>query len=161
VLLVVGFHRLGNTRKVNPAEIEVHADKSMVRVNKSLIDSKEFDAIRTHDGQTRAWLMSRALPSMFKEGVFRVPNTLVVEVDEYLKKRADEREHLVTQFKASYRTRVFEASERLRDLFNQNDYLNADEAASKFGLTWKYISLATPDSLKNLRAGLFEREKEK
>jgi hypothetical protein len=57
--------------------------------------------------------------------------------------------------------RVFEASERLRDLFNQDDYLNADEAASRFGLTWKYITLATPDSLKNLRAGLFEREKEK
>lgn len=161
VLLVVQFHKLGNTRKVNPNRIEVNADKTMLHVNKSLMDSPEYDAIRKHDGQTRAWLMTRALPSLFKEGVYRVPNTLVVDVDEYLGKASRERAKLVENFRSFYRMRVNEAKERLNGLFNDNDYLTADDAASRFSLTWKYVTMNTPDSLKNLREGLFEREKEK
>lgn len=161
VLLVVEFHKLGNTRRVNTAQIEVNADKSMVHVNKSLLDSDEYDAIKTHDGKTRQWLYTRALPSLFKEGVFRVPNTLVVEVDEYLNRRAIQRQQLVSAFHKAYDERVSEALQRLGGLGNASDYLDADEAASKFGLTWKYVTFATPDALKNLKEGLFEREKEK
>jgi hypothetical protein len=161
VLLVVGFHRLGNTRKVSTAQIQANADKTMLHVNKNLLDAREYDAIKTHDGKTRAWLTTRALPSMFKEGVFRVPNTLVVEVDEYLTARATERKELVDAFKKAYAKRVAEAMERLHGLANVNDYLNADDAAEKFAMTWRYVTFATPDALKNLRDGLFQREKEK
>jgi hypothetical protein len=161
VLLVVEFHKLGNTRRVSTADIEVNADKSMLHVNKSLLDSPEYDAIKTHDGKTRQWLYTRALPSLFKEGVFRVPNMLVVEVDEYLNERAEERRELVAGFKRAYDARVGEALERLNGLANADDYLDADEAAGKFGLAWRYVTFATPDALKNLKAGLFEREKEK
>lgn len=161
VLLVVEFHKLGNTRKVNTAQIQVNADKSMLHVNKSLLDSPEYDAIKKHDGQTRAWLMTRALPSLFKEGVYRVPNTLVAEVDDYLNRRKVQRTQLVLEFRKSYDERVAEALDRLNGLANSRDYLDANEAASKFGLRWSYMTFATPDSLKNLKAGLFEREKQK
>lgn len=161
VLLVVEFHTLGNTRRVSTNDIEVNADKSMVHVNKSLLDSPEYDAIKTHDGQTRQWLSTRALPSLFKTGVYRVPNTLVVEVDEYLTERGTERRELVASFRRAYDARVTEAIERLNGLSNPDDYLDAGEAASKFGLAWRYVTFATPDALKNLKAGLFEREKQK
>lgn len=161
VLLVVDFHKLGNTRKVSTSQITVDADKSMLHVNKNLLDSPEYDAIRTHDGKTRAWLYTRALPSLFKEGVFRVPNTMVVDVDDYLAKRATERQVLVGYFRQAYGLRVTEALERLNGLANENDYLKADDAASRFGMTWRYITFATPDALKNLKAGLFERERDK
>ena len=161
VLLVVEFHKLGNTRKVNPNQIEVNADKTMIHVNKTLLDSEEYDAIKTHDGQTRQWLMTRALPSLFKEGVYRVPNTLVVEVDEYLNRRATEREQLVVVFEMTYNQRVTEALQRLNGLSNPSDYLSASDAASRFGLSWKYVTFTTPDALKNMKEGLFEREKEK
>ena len=54
-----------------------------------------------------------------------------------------------------------EALKRLNGLANANDYLDADDAASRFGLRWSYLTFATPDSLKNLKSGLFEREKAK
>jgi len=161
VLLVVGFHRLGNTRKVSTSQIDVDADKSMLHVNKNLLDAREYDAIKTHDGKTRAWLATRALPSLFKEGVFRVPNTLVVEVDDYMKERATERRALVEKFRKAYTERVAEAVTRLNGLANINDYLTADQACERFGLTWRYVTFATPDAFKNLRAGLFESEKGK
>lgn len=161
VLLVVEFHKLGNTRKVNPNQITVDADKSMLHVNKSLLDSPEYDAIKKHDGQTRAWLMTRALPSLFKEGVYRVPNQLVADVDGYLGRRKVQRDQLVTEFGKAYDERVKEAMKRLNGLANVNDYLDADDAESRFGLRWSYLTFATPDSLKNLKSGLFEREKAK
>jgi hypothetical protein len=161
VLLVVEFHKLGNTRKVNTSQIEVDADKSMLHINKNLLDSPEYDAIRKHDGQTRAWLVTRALPSLFKEGVFRVPNTLIVEVDEYLNRRKIQREILVRDFRDGYDGRVTEALQRLNGLGNPDDYLDSQEAASRFGLRWKYVTFTTPDALKNLKEGLFEREREK
>lgn len=161
VLLVVGFHRLGNARKVSTAQISVDADKTMLHVSKNLLDAREYDAIKTHDGKTRAWLATRALPSMFKEGVFRVPNTLVVEVDEYLTARKSERDALVEKFRKAYVERVKQAMARLNGLANVNDYLTADDAADKFDLTWRYVTFATPDALKNLRDGLFQREREK
>lgn len=161
VLLVVEFHKLGNSRKVDMRQVNVDADKSMLHMGKNLFASPEYDAIKTHDGKTRQWLYSRALPSLFKEGVYRVPNTLVVEVDDYLAKRAKERAELVDFFKRSYAMRVKEAKERLNGLFNPDDYYTADEAASRFGLEWRYVTFDTPNALKNLKDGLFEREKEK
>ena len=161
VLLVVGFHRLGNARKVSTSQISVDADKTMLHVSKNLLDAREYDAIKTHDAKTRAWLATRALPSMMKEGVFRLPNTLIVEVDEYLTQRKAERDVLVDAFRVAYETRVGEAMTRLNGLANINDYLNADDAAEKFDFTWRYVTFSTPDALKNLRDGLFQREREK
>ncbi len=161
VLLVVDFHQLGNTRKVSMSQVAVDADKTMLRMNKSLLDSAEYSAIKTHDGQTRAWLYTRALPSLFKEGVFRVPNTLVVEVDEYLATRRSERQELVNAFRATYAENVQAAMKRLNGLANPKDYLSPDEAASRFGISWRYVTFDTPNALKNLKDGLFEREKEK
>jgi hypothetical protein len=161
VLLVVGFHRLGNARKVSTSQIDVDADKTMLHVSKNLLDAREYDAIKTHDGKTRAWLATRALPSMFKEGVFRLPNTLITEVDDYLTARKTEREVLVAAFKKAYKERVKEALVRLNGLANPNDYLTADDAAERFGLTWRYVTFSTPDALKNLREGLFQRERQK
>lgn len=161
VLLVVGFSRLGNTRKVSTAQIDVDADKAMLHLNKNLLDAREYDAIKTHDGKTRAWLATRALPSMFKEGVFRVPIDLIEEVEDYLTARAAERKDLVEAFRKAYAERVKEAIKRLGGLANADDYLTADDAADKFDLTWRYVTFSTPDSLKALRSGLFQREREK
>ena len=60
--------------------------------------------------------MTRALPSLFKEGVFRVPNTLVAEVDSYLSRRKIQRDQLISEFGRSYDERVagsVEAIERI------------------------------------------------
>lgn len=161
VLLVVEFRKLGNTRKVNMSQVDVNADKSMLHMNKNLLASPEYDAIKTHDGKTRQWLYSRALPSLFKEGVYRVPNTMVVDVDEYLSARSAERRELVELFRRSYVLRVNAAKEKLNGLFNPRDYYSPDEAARRFDLTWRYVTFDTPNALKNLKDGLFEREREK
>lgn len=161
VCMIVDFNKIGNSKRVATAAIEVDADKTMLRVNKSLLDSPEFDAIKQHDGYTKRWLYTRSLPSLFKSGIFRIPNTLLVEVDEYLQERSKERAKLVKTFVASYPERVAEALHSLRVLGAASDYKSPEEAATEFSLTWRYIAFSVPDSLKAIRKGLFERENKK
>ena len=161
VLLVVTFSRLGIRRKVSTAEIEVDADKSMLRVNKRLFDCAEYDAIRTHDGKTMHVLKTRALPSFFKEGVYRVPNELVSEVEAYLTERAAGRAKLVQDFAKVYPQRVKEAFDALRSLGDKSEYLSTEAAIAEFSLTWRYLSFSTPSVLKAINKDLFQHEREK
>ena len=47
---------LGNSRKVSSAQVEVDADKNLIRVPKTLLDSPELQAIRRLDGELRYYL---------------------------------------------------------------------------------------------------------
>ena len=54
---------LGNSRKVSSSQVEVDADKELIRVAKTLLDSPELQAIRTLDGE-RPPLPLRHLPAV-------------------------------------------------------------------------------------------------
>ena len=47
---------LGNNRKVSSSQVEVDADKELIRVAKTLLHSPELQAIRTLDGDVRRYL---------------------------------------------------------------------------------------------------------
>jgi len=47
---------LGNSRKVSSSQVEVDADKELIRVAKTPLDSPELQAIRTLDGDVRRFL---------------------------------------------------------------------------------------------------------
>ena len=53
---------LGNSRKVSSSRVEVDADKALIRVSKTLLDSPELQAIRTLDGDIRHFLYDMCLP---------------------------------------------------------------------------------------------------
>ena len=46
VCIAVSFGLLGNSRKVANSAVEVDADKNLIKVSKTLLESKELDAIR-------------------------------------------------------------------------------------------------------------------
>jgi hypothetical protein len=53
---------LGNSRKVSSSQVAVDADKALIRVSKTLLDSPELQAIRTLDGDIRHFLYDMCLP---------------------------------------------------------------------------------------------------
>jgi len=53
VCVKVRLGRLGNTRKVSNSQVEVDTDKSLIRVSKHLLDSKELRTIANFDGEIR------------------------------------------------------------------------------------------------------------
>lgn len=57
----------GNSRKISSSQIEVDADKALVKASKLLLNSCELEAVRRLDGKIRRYLYSICLP--FEPGI--------------------------------------------------------------------------------------------
>jgi len=158
---VVESKRLGTRRKVDSSAVGTDADKSLIHVSKSIIDSPELKAVEKIDSAIRKYLSDLCLPSNFKTGVYLLPVNLVEQVDAAFIEFQSQRDKLVDEFVASYGTRRDEAAARLGSLFNAKDYPPVDMIKSAFMLEGQYVTFDTPSSLKNIKAEIFKREREK
>lgn len=158
---VVESKRLGTRRKVDSSAVGTDADKSLIHVSKSIIDSPELKAIEKMDGAIRRYLADLCLPSNFKSGVYLLPINLVERVDAQFIEFQAQRDTLVDEFVASYGKRRDEAETRLGSLFNSTDYPNQETIKGAFALNGQYVTFDTPASLKNIKAEIFKREREK
>jgi hypothetical protein len=150
---------LGNSRKVNSSQVEVDADKALIRVSKNLLDSPELQAIRTLDGDIRRYLYDTCLP--FDVGIHLLPLGLIEVVDARLREFKAQRDELVEVFLLAYPRLCHEAAARLRTLYNPADYPPVDEVRACFTLSWQYISYGVPEQLGEISARIFETEREK
>lgn len=150
---------LGNSRKVSSSRVEVDADKALIRVSKTLLDSEELQAIRTLDGDIRRYLYDTCLP--FDVGIHLLPLALLETVDESLREFKQKRDELVEAFLGAYPRLCREAAGRLRTLYNPSDYPPVDEVRSRFTLSWQCLSYGVPQQLGEISARIFETEREK
>lgn len=161
ICLNVSFRSLGISRKVDTSEITVNADKSMLTVSKKLFESQEFAAIKHRDGATKQYLYSRALPSLFKAGVYLVPLPFVQEIDARLNAIKIDRDKLVDTFVSAYPALIVRATETLRVLFASGDYPEPDQVKAMFGMTWRYVDLGVPKGLSGISKQMFAEQREK
>lgn len=161
----VGFavetKRLGTRRKVSSSSIETDADRSMIHVSKSILDSPELKRIEQLDGEVRRYLSQICLPSNFKSGIYLLPINMIEKLDGEFKEFQSRRELLVDQFVEVYTARRDEALERLGSLFDETDYPYPTEVQNAFSLSSQYVTFDTPASLKGIKADIFQREREK
>jgi hypothetical protein len=150
---------LGNSRKVSLSQVEVDADKALIRVSKNLLDSPELQAIRSLDGDIRRYLYDTCLP--FDVGIHLLPLGLIESVDERLREFKVQRDELVDTFLQAYPRLCQEAAVRLRTLHNPGDYPPVEEVRACFTLSWQYISYGVPAQLGEISARIFETEREK
>lgn len=149
------------TRKVPVGDVEVDADKSLLGVNKRILDCAEFKAIDRLDSQTKEWIGRRAIPSRFRAGCYAVPVVLFDEIERKLAEYQAERQIVVDRFLAVYDDAISEAQERLRAVFNPTDYPPKAKLARMFSVRWQYLMFSTPDRLKTLNRAVWERERSK
>ena len=135
-----------NSRKVSSSQVAVDADKALIRVSKTLLDSPELQAIRTLDGDIRHFLYDMCLP--FEVGIHLLPLGLVETVEEKLREFKDKRGQLVESFLSAYPRLCQEAAGRLRTLYNPADYRPVDEVRSHFTFSWQYVSYGVPEQLR-------------
>jgi hypothetical protein len=159
VFIKVHLGLLGNTRKVSPSQVEVDADKALIRVSKTLLDSPELQAVRTLDGDVRHFLYDMCLP--FDIGIHLLPLCLVKSVEEKLREFKEKRRELVESFLIAYPRLCREAAGRLRTLHNPTDYPPVDDVRARFTFTWQYVSYGVPEQLREISARFFEEEREK
>ncbi len=161
VCISIQFGSLGNSRKVSTSEIEVDADKKLLHVSKKLLDSKELRAISKHDSDTRQALLSKALPSMFRSGVYLIPIPAIQQVEVDLQEAKIERAGLIEKFLSVYAGEKSKAEERLKGLYNSHDYPSIEAVRNTFTFEWQYLSFSTPGKLKEISHGFFEQEQQK
>ena len=173
VAIVLSFSRLGTARKVKKsqvaeksegiaADVVVDADTDMVHVGRDIIDSDELRAIASFDGAVRLWIEARCLPSsLFKAGVKCVPVSLLEETYSYLESAKVQREKLIDAFIESYPSKVDEARDRLKGLFDARHYPAVTVLKRAFSMTWNIVSFDTPGKLKTISAAIFEKERAK
>src|SRR5947209_2025821 len=86
VCIKVQRTRLGNSRKVSAAKVEVDTDKTLLRISKRLFDCNEYKAISNFDAEVSTYLESVCLP--FEKGIHLCPLPLLQQVDQMLKEFA-------------------------------------------------------------------------
>ena len=160
VMLVLRLGRPGNRRKVHPSLVSVDADPDALYIGKELLESDELKAVVSLDDGIRRWVYTRSLPSFgtLKEGVYRLPLTLVDQVDETLETFRQDRQALIVKFLERYPVLVEDARTRLRALYNAGDYPPAGEIAARFTFSYRYLAFMAPETLS---ARLLAREREK
>jgi hypothetical protein len=161
ICLALDVKCIGNSRKLRDDQIEVEADKEMIKAAKKLLDAPELDAIKSLDAEMRNWLGKRALPSMFKSGIYLIPISLVQDVDAKLQEYQENRSGKVQSFVSSYERIKADAQQRLNGVYNEKDYPSAEKVEQLFSVKSSYVTFGTPAALQQISSSLWEREKEK
>lgn len=91
----------------------------------------------------RLWHNSRTLP-WSDRGARLLPTSLFMAYKQEANARRDTFNRMVTQFLTDYPQLKAQAQQHLGDLFNEADYPNADEVASKFG--FRLVFSPVPES---------------
>ena len=149
---------IGNRRKVDTSEIKIDADKAWIGVSKKLIDAPELQAITSLISDARNYVANMALPATtIKKGVYLMSKDLLEEVDAKLVDYDKQLVVLVENLLVVYSALMNEAKERLKGLFNREDYPTPEYLKSAFRLKWQCIKLNPPDR-DQMKQKMWERE---
>jgi hypothetical protein len=159
VFLRIRFGALGNQKKVAGDVLETDADKSLLKVSKTLLDSPELDAIRKADGQMRNWLYNICLP--YDMGIMLLPLGLIETVQQRLVSYRAERQVMVDTFVEAYPQLCAHAAEQLGSLFDVANYPDVSEIKARFVYEWQYVSFGVPGTLAGISQEIFNSEKQK
>jgi hypothetical protein len=161
--LVLSFSSITVQRKVSSGEIkekgnplesdaeasvEVDADKELVRVSKKLIESPEFEAIGSARRKLTKELRKLSVPSLFKEGIYRVKFRAVQKITEMLKEFIVKDQERVDAFLRVYRQRCDETLVKLKGLANVTDYPSLARVQAAFGVEYHWLTFATDEKLR-------------
>ena len=130
------------------APVEVDADKDLLRVTKKLIESKEFDAIGKDRRAFTRWLRTICVPSLFKEGIYRVSFKAVPKVSEKLKELIAKDQENVEKFLPVYRERCDETKAKLGGLGEDMDYPPLAKVQNAFFIDYHWMTFSTDEKLK-------------
>lgn len=131
-----------NTTNKLTADNKASVDAAQVRKNLMAGTTLRKD-IADFAAGCRLWHNSRTLP-WSDRGARLLPTSLFMAYKQEANARRDTFNRMVTQFLTDYPQLKAQAQQHLGDLFNEADYPNADEVASKFG--FRLVFSPVPES---------------
>ena len=158
VFLQLSLCRMGDKRGVSSDDIEVDADKDLVKVRKVIFKSAAFDKIKSLDSEVRRYIRSQCFP--FESGLHLMPLTMVDVITENLNRYLALRHEYVLEFVEAFREIKATFPDRLRKLYNEKDY-DLGDVSSQFSMGWQFYCLEVPPTLEQVSSSMFKEEKRK
>jgi HAMP domain-containing protein len=143
--------------KISNTQIEVHADKDLIKASKFLVDKENLKPIEQIRNESRNYMYSKSLPFPIP-GVAFIPKDSIAEVNTQMMGYMQKFNTAVEEFAVHYDSFIEVAKGGLRELFNENDY--PPDIRSKFNFQWIFLTVgeANPNTL---APELYDLEKEK
>lgn len=158
VFLQIGLSRMGDKRGISSEEIEVDADKDLVKARKVIFKSPAFDKIKSLDSEIRRYVRAQCFP--FENGLHMVAAPMVDHLDGQLKGYHARRFDYINLFAEQWPYIRQEFPDKLRKLWNQKDY-DVGDIASNFSMSWNFIELKTPTDVDEISSKLLQEEQRK
>lgn len=162
VCVQLQISRLGTRRKIDSGAVQTDADRELVHVSADILKAPELEAIKTHDRALAEYIKNLASgPAIFKGGVYMVALSLIEQLDAEVMRRLATRAELVEKFLTVYETRRQQTSAQLASLADRVKWPTLDRVRASFDAEIRYLALDTPETLKGIKAEIFERERVK
>lgn len=165
VVLVLTINGIGNRRKVDPnsinitdAHTEEDVNKDWLGITRKLMEAPELKAIQSIGNKAKAYVMTRALPSQIKMGVYLLPKEFDEETDTKLKGFIAEMQPHIESLAQNLPKYKKEAKAQQGPQFNEEQFPTAAEIRASFKITWRYLFV---DSAQGLSKKLAEEERKK
>src|SRR5690242_1952955 len=162
VLLNLRISMWGVSRVLPDQQYEVDADKAMVRATKKILECPEYEFLLQLKRNIHRRLRALALPGeILRAGVYPVSVAMVQTVEQTLEDFSVRWGVGVLGLGEVWDLRVREIEDRLRTLYNEEDYPSWERVQGSFGVRWNYFTMNTPQALQAVSGRLFVREQAK
>ena len=158
VFLQIGLSRMGDKRGVSSDEIEVDADKDLVKVRKVIFKSHAFDRIKSLDSEIRRYVRGVCFP--WESGLHMVAKPTVELINLQLERYEVERHEYIRAFANVWPNIREEFPDKLRKLWKEQDY-DINDIPSQFSMYWNFMELKVPLDLEAVNSELFQTEQRK
>jgi len=163
VVLNLELGRVSNRRKLDSDTdiIETDVDRNMLHLSVDLFDAAELRKCQGFLNSLKARIRALTVPSFLRGGMYLVKVEGVETVNAILEQAKDEFAPLVQAFADVVDERRDESKERLGRAYDPGQYPSRDNVLSAFSITWRWLALTTPSSLKKISQAFFDREAKK
>ncbi len=181
----IKFGKLGTSRKVNNAEVELtfsspasyasdvpiltgigaeegkQADKSLIRITKKILESPEGKAIDKFYTNLRKWRDERVVPSFVDDGLFFVSLAVVDKFEKKFLQAQGELRDLVEALCEALPEIIERDRQRLPPgAFRESDYPSVEKVRDSYTIEWSYLALQAPRSVQAVSPELYSKAQE-
>ncbi len=163
VILSLELGKVTNTRKIssNTEAIQTDVDRRMLNLSVDLFDAPEQRQCQKFLTALKAKINLFTVPSFFRGGMYLVKHEAVEKVDAIIEKAIEDFKPVVTAFADVVDQRRDEARGRLKGAFNIRHYPTREQVLAAYRIEKRWLTMSTPQSLKQISASFFEKEKAK
>lgn len=161
VILATETHAWGNTKKIPTESIQKIANEGLsewIRMNKGLVDKVAMEEIQCTINKFRNTCKAHSLPFP-GEGIYLVPISNVEKLTEKLEDIIQDNQSAVNTLASNFESYIDAAEIELGDNFNREDY--PKDIKRKFGMSYRFLSMAVPGELRKVSPEVFKEEETK